>query len=120
MAVTIHGIKNCDTMKKARAWLEAHGVPYRFHDYRLEGLDPKKLAAWRDALGWETLLNRSSATWRQLPDADKADLDGDRAAELMLANPTLIKRPVLDVDGRLTVGFKPEIYEAAVKSSMRG
>jgi len=107
-------------MKKARAWLAAHGVPHRFHDYRVDGLDPKKLAQWRHALGWETLLNRSSASWRQLPDADKAELDGDRAAALMLANPTLIKRPVLDVDGRLTVGFKPETYEAAVAASSRG
>jgi arsenate reductase (glutaredoxin) len=116
MTVTIYGIKNCDTMKKARAWLEGHGVAYRFHDYRVEGLDPLRLASWQNVLGWETLLNRASASWRQLPEADKAGIDADRASALMLTNPTLIKRPVLDVDGRLTIGFKPEIYVAAVKS----
>ena len=112
MSVTIYGIKNCDTMKKARSWLEGRGVAYRFHDYRVEGLEPERLASWREALGWEALVNRSSATWRQLPDADKAGIDGDKAAALMLANPTLIKRPLLDVDGKLTVGFKPDDYEA--------
>ena len=111
MAVTIYGIKNCDTMKKARAWLEGHGVAYRFHDYRVEGLERERLAGWQQALGWEALVNRSSATWRQLPEKDKAGIDGESAAALMLANPTLIKRPVLDVDGKLTVGFKPGTYE---------
>ena len=114
MSVTIYGIKNCDTMKKARAWLDGRGVEFRFADYRVEGVDPKRLAAWRDTLGWEALLNRASTTWRQLPDADKAGIDEDKATALMLANPTLIKRPVLDVDGRFTVGFAPDLYDKAV------
>lgn len=110
MTVTIYGIKNCDTMKKARSWLDGHGVAYGFHDYRVDGLAPERLASWQAQLGWEELVNRSSATWRQLPDDQKAGIDGERAAALMLANPTLIKRPVLEVDGRLSVGFKPESY----------
>lgn len=112
MSVTIYGIKNCDTMKKARAWLEARGVDYRFHDYRAEGLDAATLAGWSDALGWEKLLNKSSATFRGLADADKGDLDGNKAARLMLAEPTMIKRPVLDVDGAYAVGFRADVYEA--------
>ena len=114
MTVTIYGIKTCDTVKKARTWLDGHGVAHRFVDYRAEGLDPKKLARWRDELGWEKLLNRASTTFKELPDADKAGLDAEKATALMLAHPTLIKRPVLDVDGRLMVGFKPELYEQAV------
>ena len=115
--VTIHGIRNCDTMKKARAWLDAHGIAYRFHDYRVDGLDPALLAGWVQALGWEALLNRSGTTFRKLPDADKADLSPEKAMALMLAAPAMIRRPVLDVDGALTVGFKPEIYAAAVGPS---
>lgn len=115
--VTIHGIRNCDTMKKARAWLDARGIAYRFHDYRVDGLDPALLAGWVQALGWEALLNRSGTTFRKLPDADKADLSPEKAMALMLAAPAMIRRPVLDVDGVLTVGFKPEIYAAAVGAS---
>lgn len=110
--VTIHGIRNCDTMKKARAWLDAHGVACRFHDYRVDGLDPAVLSGWVAALGWEALLNRSGTTFRKLPDAEKTDLTAERAIALMLAQPAMIRRPVLDVDGRLTVGFRPEIYAA--------
>ncbi|MDQ2634993.1 MAG: arsenate reductase [Pseudomonadota bacterium] len=116
MTVTIYGIKNCDTVKKARSWLEASGVEHRFVDYRAEGLDPKHLARWKTAVGWEKLLNRASTTFKQLSDADKAGLDEKKALALMQAHPTLIKRPVLDVDGAITVGFKPQIYEQAVSS----
>ena len=114
MTVIIYGIKTCDTVKKARTWLDGHGVAHRFVDYRAEGLDPKMLARWRDELGWGKLLNRASATFKELPDTDKAGLDAEKATALMLAHPTLIKRPVLDVDGRLLLGFKQELYEQAV------
>jgi Spx/MgsR family transcriptional regulator len=114
MTVTIYGIKNCDTVKKARNWLEANGVAHRFVDYRAEGLDPKDHARWERAVGWEKLLNKASTTFKELSDADKQGLDEKKALALMQAHPTLIKRPVLDVDGRITVGFKPQIYEQAV------
>ena len=114
MPITIYGIKNCDTMKKAWTWLDGHGQNYRFHDYRAEGLDEKTLRGWVKKLGWEKLLNKASKTFRELSDADKTDLDQARAVSLMLKHPTMIKRPVLDIDGRLTVGFKPEVYEQAV------
>lgn len=110
MPVTIYGIKNCDTMKKARAWLDANGVAYAFHDYKTLGLDEARLQGFIDALGWEPLLNRAGTTFRKLPDADKANLDATKAKRLMLAQPSMIKRPVLDVDARLTVGFRPEAY----------
>jgi arsenate reductase len=113
VSTTIYGIKNCDTMKKARAWLEANGRDYGFHDYRAEGIDARTLRGWNEKVGWEKLLNKSSTTFRALPDADKANLDEDKALRLMLAEPTMIKRPVLDVDGRLTVGFSPDAYAAA-------
>jgi arsenate reductase len=116
MTVTIYGIKTCDTVKKALTWLDGKGVAHRFVDYRAEGLDPKNLARWKAAVGWEKLLNKTSTTFKELPDADKAGLDEKKAAALMQAHPTLIKRPVLDVDGTITVGFKPEIYEQAVSA----
>jgi Spx/MgsR family transcriptional regulator len=115
MAVTLYGIKNCDTMKKARAWLDAKGVPYAFHDYKAEGVDRARLETWAGSVGWETLLNRAGTTFRKLPDADKAGLDEGRAIALMLDQPSMIKRPVLDLGGRLVVGFKPEQYEEAVR-----
>ncbi|MBD2747863.1 ArsC family reductase [Microvirga sp. BT688] len=115
MAVTLYGIKNCDTMKKARVWLDAKGVAYTFHDYKAEGIDRARLEGWARSVGWETLLNRAGTTFRKLPDADKAGLDESRALALMLDQPSMIKRPVLDLDGRLLVGFKPEMYEAAVR-----
>jgi len=111
MTVTIYGIRNCDTMKKARAWLDARGVAYRFHDYKAEGIDAASLTRFVDALGWEAVLNRAGTTFRALPDADKQDLDAARAIALMQAQPSMIKRPILDRDGALTAGFKPEIYE---------
>lgn len=111
MTITIYGIKNCDTMKKARAWLDAHGVAYDFHDYKASGIDAAHLKAWAGKVGWEVLLNRAGTTFRGLPDADKANIDEAKALKLMQANTSVIKRPVLDVDGTLLVGFKPEIYE---------
>ncbi|MFC7397142.1 ArsC family reductase [Chelatococcus sp. GCM10030263] len=113
-SATIYGIKNCDTMKKARAWLDDHGVAYRFHDYKIEGIDRERLAAWAGAVGWETLLNRAGTTFRKLPDDDKQGLDQEKAIALMLAQPSMIKRPVLDIGGRLIVGFKTADYAAAV------
>jgi Spx/MgsR family transcriptional regulator len=110
MANTIYGIKNCDTMKKARAWLDAKGVAYAFHDYKTAGIEKDRLKGWSDKLGWETLLNRAGTTFKKLPDADKEDLNEKKALALMLAQPSMIKRPVLEVGGRLLVGFKPEVY----------
>ena len=113
-SVTIYGIKNCDTMKKARAWLDKRGVAYVFHDYKTEGIEKSQLERWAKAVGWETLLNRAGTTFRKLPDKDKEGITDKSAIALMLAQPSMIKRPVLDVGGRLTVGFKPEVYERAV------
>lgn len=114
MAITLYGIKNCDTMKKARAWLDAEGVAYVFHDYKVEGIDRAHLTAWCGEHGWETVLNRNGTTFRALPDADKTGLTQAKAIALMLAQPAMIKRPVLDLGDRRIVGFKPEIYAAAV------
>ena len=113
--VTIHGIKACDTMKKARAWLDDHGVTYGFHDYKAVGVTRDLLEGWAGIVGWETLLNRSGTTFRKLPDADKADLDQAKAIALMLAQPSMIKRPVLDVGGALVVGFRPDSYAATFR-----
>ena len=114
MATTLYGIKNCDTMKKARAWLESRGVKYEFHDYKSAGVDRQALERWCKELGWESLLNRAGTTFRALPDADKADLDAGKAIALMLAQPSMIKRPVLDLGDRTLVGFKPELYAGLV------
>ena len=107
----IYGIKNCDTMKKARAFLDAQGVAYDFHDYKAQGIEPAKLKAWANAVGWEKLLNRAGTTFRKLPDADKAGLTEAKALALMAAQPSMIKRPVLETGGALLVGFKPEDYQ---------
>src|ERR1700761_4799494 len=115
MAITIYGIKNCDTMKKARAWLNSHDISYDFHDYKTAGIDTGKLRQWSDKLGWETLLNRAGTTFRKLPDADKEGLTETKAIALMLAQPSMIKRPVLDLGGKLLVGFKPETYTKDVQ-----
>lgn len=115
--VTIYGIKNCDTMKKARTWLDGHGVAYEFHDYKTAGIERERLKAWCKAVGWDTLLNRAGMTFRALPDADKTGLTESKAVALMLAKPSMIKRPVLDLGGRLLVGFKPEIYAKEVKAA---
>jgi len=110
MTVRLYGIPNCDTMKKARTWLDQHGVDYRFHNYKTDGIDEASLRRWVDQLGWEVLLNRAGTTFRKLDEAERQDIDADKAIRLMQAQPSLIKRPVLDRDGRLTVGFKPERY----------
>ncbi|KAA0074575.1 ArsC family reductase [Tardiphaga sp. P9-11] len=115
MAITIYGIKNCDTMKKARAWLDSHSVGYSFHDYKAEGIDKARLQRWAKEVGWETLLNRAGTTFRKLDDAAKEGLNESKAIELMLEQPSMIKRPVLDLGGKLVVGFKPEIYAKDVK-----
>ncbi|KPF72791.1 ArsC family transcriptional regulator [Bosea sp. AAP35] len=112
--ITLYGIKNCDTMKKARAWLDARGVAFAFHDYKASGIDRNALARWVAEHSWEVVLNRAGTTFRALPDADRQGLDADRAITLMLAQPAMIKRPVLDLGDRTIVGFKPEIYEAAL------
>src|SRR5690606_13942574 len=104
MKVTIYGIKNCDTMKKARRWLDEHGVEHAFHDYKKDGIDAARLARWSDAAGWERLLNRAGTTFRKLPDTDKHALDERKAVELMLAQPSMIKRPVVEADSRVLVG----------------
>ena len=108
---TVYGIKNCDTVRKARKWLEAQGVEYQFHDFRADGLAEKDLRSWVKAVGWETLLNRRGTSWRQLPDKDKESVNEAKAIQLMLANPTLIKRPVLLHNKQVHVGFTPADYE---------
>jgi arsenate reductase (glutaredoxin) len=113
MTNTLHGIPNCDTVKKARMWLDAHAVPYAFHDYKKLGIDAVTLNRWADAVGWEPLLNRTGTTFRKLPDADKAGIDRAKAIALMVANPSMIKRPVVEGDGKLLVGFKPDDWAAA-------
>jgi Spx/MgsR family transcriptional regulator len=109
---TLYGIKNCDTVRKARKWLEAQDIEYTFHDVRSDGLDKKALSAWVKAVGWEVLLNRRGTTWRQLPDADKESINQTKAIQLMLAQPAMIKRPVLVYKKNIHVGFKPAEYEA--------
>ena len=114
MSVTIYGIKNCDTMKKARAWLDKHGVDYVFHDYKTAGIERAQLEQWSKKVGWETLLNRAGTTFKKLPDSDKEGLSEKKALALMLAQPSMIKRPVLEIGGKLLVGFKPDIYAKEV------
>lgn len=115
MPITIYGIKNCDTMKKARAWLDKHGVDYTFHDYKTAGIARAQLERWSKKVGWDTLLNRAGTTFRKLPDKDKANVNEAKAIKLMLDQPSMIKRPVLDLGGgKLLVGFQPETYKDAV------
>jgi Spx/MgsR family transcriptional regulator len=114
MAATIYGIKNCDTMKKARAWLDKAGVDYAFHDYKTAGIERDQLEKWAKKAGWETLLNKAGTTFKKLPDKDKEGLTEAKAIKLMLAQPSMIKRPVLELGGKLVVGFKPESYAAQV------
>ena len=113
MSLTLYGIPNCDTLKKARDWLDQHDVAFVFHDYKKAGIDRPRLEQWVAEHGWQTVLNRAGTTFRALPDADKADLTAERAIGLMLAQPSMIKRPVLDLGDRTLVGFKPEVYAAA-------
>ncbi|APO73174.1 arsenate reductase protein [Rhizobium etli 8C-3] len=112
MTAIIYGIKNCDTMKKARAWLKEHGVAYDFHDYKAVGIDRAHLEQWVDRAGWETVLNRAGTTFRKLPDSSRQNLTREKAIALMLDQPSMIKRPVLEAGGKLLVGFKPESYAA--------
>lgn len=114
MTLTLYGIRNCDTVKKARAWLDARAIPYAFHDYKLAGIDAPRLRAWSAELGWEKLLNRAGTTFRKLPDAGKVGLDADKAVALMLAQPSMIKRPVLDLGDRRLLGFDAAAWAAAV------
>jgi arsenate reductase len=111
LAITIYGIRNCDKVKRARSWLDAHEVDYNFHDYKTAGIERNRLEHWCSELGWEVLLNRSGTTFRKLPDSDKQALDVQKATALMLAHPSLINRPVMDFNGRLLVGFETELYE---------
>ena len=115
MPITIYGIKNCDTLTKARAWLDKHGVDYAFHDYKTAGIERERLERWMKKAGWETLLNRAGTTFKKLPDKDKEGVTEKKAIALLLAQPSMIKRPVLELGGgKLLVGFKPEIYAASV------
>lgn len=110
---TLYGIRNCDTMKKARSWLDGRGVKYEFHDYKVAGIGRDRLERWCREVGWEALLNRAGTTFRKLPEQQKSPLDERRAVALMMQQPSMIKRPVLEWDGPLLVGFKPEEYAAA-------
>jgi len=112
MIPILYGIPNCDTVKKARVWLDQHGVAFAFHDYKKDGIDRASLQRWVAEHGWEVILNRAGTTFRKLPDADRAGVDADKAVTLMLVQPSMIKRPVLDLGERRLVGFKPEAYEA--------
>jgi arsenate reductase (glutaredoxin) len=114
VSIVLYGIPNCDTVKKARAWLAAHGIAYAFHDYKKAGADPAQLAAWCQTAGWEKVLNRAGTTFRKLPDADKQGLDQGRAIALMLAGPSAIRRPIVEHPGGLLVGFTPADWEAAL------
>lgn len=115
MSIDFYGIPNCDTVKKARAWLEAKGIAYAFHDYKKEGADPAKLRQWIAAIGWETVLNRGGTAFRKLDPAQTADLDADKAVPLMVASPSTIKRPVVEHPGGLLVGFDPGEWAAALR-----
>ncbi len=113
MSLIMYGIPNCDTVKKARVWLDTHGIAFAFHDYKKAGIDAATLRGWAGEVGWEVLLNRAGTTFKKLPDADKAGLDEAKAIALMVAQPSMIKRPVLTGAGKLLVGFKPDSYAAA-------
>ena len=111
--LTVYGIPNCDTVKKARTWLDAQGVAHAFHDYKKQGADAARLAAWAEQAGWEKLLNRAGTTFRKLPEADREGLDAGKAIALMVANPSCIKRPVVEHPGGLLVGFRADEWAAA-------
>ncbi|MDB5714781.1 MAG: arsenate reductase [Sphingomonadales bacterium] len=113
MTLTVYGISNCDTVKKARTWLDAHSIAYAFHDYKKASIDRISLERWCDGLGWESVLNKAGTTFRALPAEDKTDLTRNKAIPLMLANPSMIKRPVAEGEGVLLVGFKPALWESA-------
>ncbi|MCG8316334.1 MAG: ArsC family reductase [Pseudomonadales bacterium] len=110
MSTIMYGIKNCDTIKKARKWLDESSIEFQFHDFRKDGISPEKIKGWINAVGWEVLLNKRGTTWRQLDEKVKANVDEASAIDMMLDNPAIIKRPVLETNGQITVGFKPEEY----------
>ena len=112
MTITLYGIPNCDTVKKARTWLEAKGLAYEFHDYKKHGADPARLTAWQQQAGWEKVINRAGTTFRKLPEADKHGLDAAKAVRVMAEHPSTIKRPIVELPGGLLVGFKPDEWEA--------
>lgn len=114
MSIAVYGIRNCDTVKKARAWLDTNGIAYDFHDYNVEGADPARLARWAELVGWERLLNRAGTTFRKLDEADKADIDAAKALALMSQHTSLIKRPVVEAGGNVLVGFKAEDWAKAL------
>jgi len=111
LSITVYGIPNCDTVKKARAWLDARGIPYAFHDYKKQGADPRKLQRWVEAASWEKVLNRAGTTFRKLPESDRESLDAAKAVRIMAANPSAIKRPIVEHPRGVLVGFKPEEWE---------
>jgi arsenate reductase (glutaredoxin) len=113
LTITLYGIPNCDTVKKARKWLDAKGVAYAFHDYKKQGADPARITGWVDKAGWEKVLNRAGTTFKKLPDADKEGLDAKKAVTLLAANPSAIKRPIVEYPGGLLVGFKEAEWDAA-------
>jgi len=113
MTVMVYGIANCDTVKKARTWLDGKGVAYTFHDYKKQGTDPSRIARWIERAGWEKVLNRAGTTFKKLPESDKQDLDAAKAVTVLAANPSAIKRPIVEHAGGLLVGFKPDEWEAA-------
>ena len=117
MALTMYGIRNCDTIKKARAWLEARGIAYDFHDYKVAGVDEPRLRSWAAELSWEKLLNRAGTTFRKLPDVDREGLDEDKAVALMLAQPSMIRRPVLDLGDRRLLGFDAAAWAVAISGA---
>ncbi len=119
MTVTLYGIRNCDTVKKARDWLDKYGVAYAFQDYKLAGVNPERLKAWCEEFGWEAVLNRAGVTFRKLADVDKQNLDLGKAMLLMLTQPSMIKRPILDLGTRRLIGFKPEVYRDALNLAPR-
>lgn len=104
----LYGIKNCDTVKKARKWLDENGIAYDFHDFKKDGLDDAVLARWEDAIGWETLINRRGTTWRKLPEEQREGINAQTAREIMLDNPSIIKRPVVERDSQVSVGFNED------------
>jgi Spx/MgsR family transcriptional regulator len=110
--IILYGIPNCDTMKKARRWLDEQAIEYRFHNYKKDGIDLATLESWEAELGWETLLNKRGSTWRKLPDETKDAIGRDSALQVMMENPSIIKRPVLDLDGRRHVGFNVDVYQS--------
>lgn len=114
MTIILYGIPNCDTVKKARKWLDGRGVAYTFHDYKKQGADPAKIAAWVEQAGWEKVLNRAGTTFKKLPEADKEGLDAGKAVKVMAANPSAIKRPIVEHTGGLLVGFKDSEWEQAL------